>query len=405
MIFDSSMTHTRPVQAEISSSRLIANYRLLLRRAGSDAELMAVVKANAYGHGAAACVPLLAAEGARWFGVTCAAEGVALREASPETLPMDARIVLMSGIWQGEAETVIHHRLTPVVWESWHLDWLDAAAQASGAGQQKIAVHLEIDTGMSRQGVRIDRLEAILARFAESPSIRMEGVMTHFHSPEELDDPATREQTERFVSAVDTIYGRGFCPEILSAGNSATLFSAKEAVGIAALARRHSARFLMRPGLALYGYAPRFHGGSPPLPEMEALQPVLAWKTRVVSLREIQAGETAGYNATFRAERPASLALLPVGYADGLNRLLSGCGHVLIRGQRAPIAGRISMDQTIVDVTEIPGVEIGDEVVLIGTQGNETITAWDLADLTGTIPYEVTCAIGARVPRIMADSR
>jgi alanine racemase len=173
------------------------------------------------------------------------------------------------------------------------------------------------------------------------------------------------------------------------------------------MAQRHNARLMLRPGLALYGYLPRF---VPPLQapsRSEGLQPVLAWKTRVVSLRTIAAGESAGYNMTFRASQQTRLALVPVGYADGLNRLLSNRAHVLVRGQRVPIAGRVSMDQTILDVTDVPGVEIGDEVVLIGEQGGERgmtrITAYDLADATGTIPYEVTCAISARIPRVMVD--
>jgi alanine racemase len=371
--------------------------------AGAGTELMAVVKANAYGHGAVACAQLLATEGARWFGVTCVEEGVALREALRQTQSPDARILAMSGIWKGEAETAIRNGLTPAVWEPWHLDWLEESAREMGTPPRGFPVHLEIDTGMSRQGVRSDRLDALLARFTKASPLRLEGVMTHFHSSEELHIPATREQAERFVSATDTIYAHGLKPEILSAGNSANLLADNETATITDLAQRRGARFMMRSGLALYGYSPRFSGVSQLQPEIDELKPILAWKTRVVSLREIQAGETAGYNATFRAKRATRLALLPVGYADGLNRLLSNKGYVLIRRCRAPIAGRVSMDQTIVDVTEISGVAIGDEVVLIGEQEGETITAYDLADIAGTIPYEVLCGIGARVPRVWID--
>jgi alanine racemase len=161
----------------------------------------------------------------------------------------------------------------------------------------------------------------------------------------------------------------------------------------------YGSRLMLRPGLALYGYPVRF---TPPLTE-HALQPALSWKTRVVSIRTIEAGETAGYSMTFRADRQSRLALIPAGYADGLNRLLSNRGSALVRGKKAGIAGRVSMDQTILDVTDIPDVEIGDEVVLIGEQEGERITAYDLADATGTIPYEVLCAIGARVPRLLVD--
>ena len=164
---------------------------------------------------------------------------------------------------------------------------------------------------------------------------------------------------------------------------------------------------MLRPGLALYGYAPRFTRGGEsvsPVAEVGAgRRPVLEWKTRVTSLRTIQAGEAAGYNSTFRAARPTRLALLPIGYADGLSRLLSNRGGVLVRGRRAPIAGRVSMDQTILDVTDIPEAEIGDEAVVIGRQGDAAITAYEIADLTGTIPYEVLCGIAARVPRTLVD--
>jgi alanine racemase len=397
------MTYTRPVWAEISRRKAIANYRLLRRVTEADTELMTVVKANAYGHGAAAIAPLLAAERARWSGVTCVDEAVALRTAFRQSPYPDVRILVMSGLWKGEAETVIRNGLTPSVWEPLHLDLLEAAARELSVAAQGFPVWLEIDTGMSRQGVQAEKLDGILARFTAESPLHLEAVMTHFHSPEELGASATREQAGRFVSAVDTIYERGLRPEILSAGNSANVLVQKETVTITNTARRHGAKFMMRAGLALYGYSPRFTGAPDAAQAVGQLEPVLAWKTRVVSLREIQAGEAAGYNATFRAERPTRLALLPVGYADGLNRLLSSRGQVLIRGKRAPIAGRVSMDQTIVNVTEIPGVAIGDEAVLIGQQGDEKITADDMATLAGTIPYEVLCAISARVPRVMVD--
>ncbi|MBT9331631.1 alanine racemase [Paracidobacterium acidisoli] len=400
------MTHTRPVWAEISRYRLIANYRLLRGLAGAETELLAVVKANAYGHGTTACANLLAAEGARWFGVTCVDEGTSLRSSLRQLADSDAphssRILVMSGIWKDEAETLIPHGLTPVAWEPWHLEWLESVTRRQNIAPEGFPVYLEIDTGMSRQGVRPENLDHLLRRFTAGSSLRLEGVMTHFHSPEELGASATQDQTGKFVSVIDTIYERGLKPEILSAGNSATLLAQKETDTITNIARRYGMQLLIRPGLSLYGYAPRFTGAAQPS-AAASLQPVLAWKTRIVSMRTIVAGESAGYNATFRASRPTHLALLPVGYADGLNRLLSNKGGVLIRGKRAPIAGRISMDQTVIDVTEIPGAEIGDEAVLIGQQGGETITAYDLADLAGTIPYETLCGISARVPRVMVD--
>lgn len=380
--------NARPAWAEISRSKLLHNFHLLRSLAG-PAELLAVVKANAYGHGTSACSQVLAADGAKWLGVTDVNEGVQARAASSE-----AGILAMSGLWPGEAETAIAHRITPVVWEAGHLD--EAARP-----RQAFAVHLEIDTGMARQGVQLANLPALLDRLQALPNLRLDGVLTHFHSPEVLDSPCNQEQFVQFVTAMDTIYARGLRPKWIHAGNSASVLNGS-ADALVKIAEKCGAKAMLRPGLALYGYAPRFTGGEKPA-IVDELQPVLAWKTRIASLRTIEPGETAGYCATFHAMRRTRLALLPIGYADGLNRLLSNRGEVLVRGQRAQIAGRISMDLTIVDVTNVPGVEIGDEVVLIGVQGQERITAYDHADLAGTIPYEILCNISARVPRMMVD--
>jgi alanine racemase len=380
--------NTHPVWAEISRPNLLHNFRLL-RSLAAPAELLAIVKANAYGHGAVACSQALAGDGAQWLGVTSVAEGVAVRAVCPDT-----KILAMCGLWPGEAETARAHRITPVVWEPVHLD-------EAARSDQPLSVHLEIDTGMSRQGVRFAELPRLLDKLHRLPSLDLDGVMTHFHSPEVLDCPANQQQFAQFVTAIDTIAARGLHPRWIHAGNSATLLNSG-AAALVELAKKYDAQPLLRPGLALYGYAPRFTGGANPTVADE-LKPVLTWKARVASLRTIAPGETAGYCATFRANRPTRLALLAVGYADGLNRLLSSCGSVLLHGKRAPIAGRISMDLTIVDVTEIPDVQIGDQAVLIGKEGAEAITAYDHADLAGTIPYEILCNINARVPRVMVD--
>ncbi|MGB0121973.1 MAG: alanine racemase [Silvibacterium sp.] len=380
--------NARPVWAEISRSKLLHNFNLL-RSLASPADLLAVVKADAYGHGTVLCSEALATGGAKWLGVTSVEEGIAVRAVCP-----GAEILAMGGLWPGEAAVALAHRLTPVVWEPVHLD------EAGRAGQP-LSVHLEVDTGMSRQGVRLADLLALLDKFQALPSLKLDGVLTHFHSPEMLDSPANHEQFGQFVTVIDTIRARGLHPRWIHAGNSASLLD-PGAAALVKLAEKCGCKAMLRPGLALYGYAPRFTGGTTST-IADDLKPVLAWKSRVASLRTIEAGETAGYCATFRATRRTRLALLPVGYADGLNRLLSNRGSVLIRGQRASIAGRISMDLTIVDVTEIPGTEIGDEAVLIGAQGAEAITAYDHADLAGTIPYEILCNINARVLRVMVD--
>ncbi len=305
-----TMTSTRPTWAEVSRSRLIHNHDALRRFAGSDSELLCVVKANAYGHGLQECARVLAGNGARWFGVTCVEEGVALRRELPE-----AGILVMSGIWEGEAEAALEHDLTPVVWDPKHLDLLEGAAKRLRAAPGDCPIHLEIDTGMSRQGVRPEGLEALLGRLGKESPLRLQAVMTHFHTPGNAELRAG--QVREFVTAVDTIAERGLRPEFLSAGSSAGALEPDPSVQ--ELAKRMGARPMVRAGIALYGYAP---DGEHPSGSTEQLRPVLDWKTRVVSLREIPAGATVGYDATFTARRPTRLALLPVGYADGLNRLL-----------------------------------------------------------------------------------
>jgi alanine racemase len=398
------MTSTRPTWAEISRTRLIHNHDVLRRLAGPETELLAVVKANAYGHGLAECARVLERNGARWFGVTSVEEGVALRRVCPE-----ARILIMSGIWAGEAETAVEQNLTAVVWEPQHLDWLEEAARRRRLGAGTIPVHLEIDTGMSRQGAAAREVTALTERMRPGSPLRLEAVMTHFHSPD--DGQGTRGQIGQFVAALVAMEVRKPRWDFVSAGSSANLLLHDDTTALSGVAKQLGARRMVRAGIALYGYSPlptnadaAWGAMGEPSPVKEpGLRPVLAWKTKVTSLREIGTGTSAGYGATFTAHRPTQLALLPVGYADGLNRMLGNRGWVLIRGQRAPVAGRISMDQTVVDVTDIAGVAAGDEAVLIGEQSGEKITVDDMADLRKTIAYEVLCDIAVRVPRVMVE--
>jgi alanine racemase len=387
---------SRPLWAEVSSHRLLANYEKLRRMAGSQADLMAVVKANAYGHDVLACAPLLAAAGAEWLGVTSTEEGAAVRAVCPQ-----ARILLMSGIFPGDAYTVIEQGMTAVVWERWQLDLLEEAAAARGMAPLSVAVHVEIDTGMSRQGVRVVDAPALLPHFHNGSCLRLEGVMTHFSAPETMSSVRPNPQLAGLETVLQLMVDRGLRPQWLHAGNSSSVVAGPDREILQEMAVRMGARLMLRPGLALYGYLDRLTldglswGGEPDF------APVLSWKTQVTSLRTIQQGESAGYGNTFVATRETRLALLPVGYADGYNRLLSNRGEVLVRGEKAPIAGRVSMDQTVVDVTEVPGVAIGDEVMLLGSQGARSIDAWDLADLAETVPWEVLCAISSRVPRVI----
>jgi alanine racemase len=389
---------TRPLWAEVSRHRLLANYKKLLRMAGSQAELMPVVKANAYGHDVLACAPLLAAAGARWLGVTSTEEGVAVRAVCPES-----RILLMSGIFRGEADTVIDQGLTPVVWEPWQLDVLEEAGVRRSMPAGSVAVHLEIDTGMARQGVRVADAPAILPRFQDGSCVRLEGVMTHFSAPETMSSVRPNAQLAGLESGLKLMVDRGLRPQWLHAGNSSSVIAGPDREILLAMAARMGAGLMLRPGLALYGYLDRITLDGLSWEGEPGLAPVLAWKTQVTSLRTVQAGEAVGYGGSFVAERETRLALLPVGYADGYNRLLSNRGYVLVRGQRASIAGRVSMDQTVVDVTEIAGVAVGEEVVLLGRQGGDSVDAWELADLAETVPWEVLCAISTRVPRVVVD--
>jgi alanine racemase len=392
---------TRPCWVEISTQSLIHNYRHLKSLPARDVELLAIVKADAYGHSLEICTRALCAEAAaqesaRWLGVTSVEEGVAARSISA-----DARVLVIAGVFPGQASQLLEHRLTPVVWESWHLDELGAAAASTGTNPDPVAVHLEIDTGMSRQGVSPAELSHILGRFNSGSALHLEGVMTHLFAADETDRRVTVEQLQRLEAVLQTISAAGLKPEWLNVGNSAALLGG-ESSAIAELARKYEMKAMMRPGLALYGLAPEFSPQEPAAVSAAraSLQPVLSWKTRVVGVRDVPPGTLVGYNGTFVATEPMRLALLAAGYADGLDRRLGNHFSLLVRGERAPLVGRISMDQSVVDVTEIPSVQAGDEVVILGSQGGETITAVDHARVAGTIPWEIFTRIGARVRRI-----
>jgi len=404
-------TPTRPCRVEISTRALEENFRFLQSLAAPHAELLAIVKANAYGHSLALCAPAVVRAGARWLGVTSVEEGIAARALCP-----DARILVIGGIFPGQAGAALAHRLTPVAWEPWHLDELLAAARAANAAPGSLGIHLEIDTGMSRQGADPEALAPLLARFGPGSPLHLEAVMTHLFAADEAGGQITHAQLALLDQALGRTSAAGQFAEWLNVGNSAALLAGQAPV-IAELAARHGMKAMLRPGLALYGLIPEFNPDfKPPVAPPEpaslararaALQPVLSWKSQVVSVRQVPAGTTVGYNGTFVATEPMRLALIAAGYGDGLDRSLDrSLGNrfsLLVRGQRAPIVGRISMDQTVLDVTEIPGVAPGDEVVLIGTQGSENltapITAFDHARAAGTIPWEVFTRIAARVPR------
>ncbi len=394
--------HTRPVWAEVSVSALESNYRVLQRAAGVP--VLAVVKANAYGHDARACAPVLAAAGAPWLGVTSVEEGIGVRQALG-LLPqgMAPRSLVMCGVWAGEAAAVLQYGLTPVVWEPYHLDLLEAEARRLGVGFGSVPVHVEVDTGMARQGVAPGALLGrLLERFTGESPLRLEGVMTHYASAEIADNAQNERQTALFTLALEQVRIARLRPELVHVGNSSGVDSGYAARHTARLAASVGAQPMTRAGLALYGYTLPLSGAQPQI--SGELRRVLTWKTRVVSIREVERGATVGYNATFVAPRPMRLALLPVGYADGFRRALSRTnfcegGYVRIAGQEAAIVGRVSMDLSDVDVSALPEVSIGDEVELIG----EGVSAEGQARLAGTTAYEVLCGISDRVPRVLVE--
>jgi alanine racemase len=390
--------------AEINISALEDNYRLLRQLAPSGADCMAVVKADAYGHSLALCAPAALRAGARWLAVTSVEEAAQTR-AIADTAHADTRILAIGGVLPGWGATVVQGRITPSVWTMQHLDELESAASAASLGPASLPVHLEIDTGMSRQGASLDELPTLLARFTSSSPLRIEAVMTHFYASDEADHVKSAAQLARLTEALHIIQSTPAAVHVqyLSAGASAALLGS-DSDDIAALAAKFELEPIFRSGLELYGVAPRCAPGCVTHPH-DSLQPVLTWKTRVISLRTIPAGAEIGYNGTFTATESMRLALVPAGYADGISRRLGNRFSLLVRGERAPLVGRVNMDMAVLDVTEIPGVETGDEVVIlgtqnVGTQGSETISAYDLADASETIPWEVFTSIAPRVSRI-----
>ena len=375
---------TRPTWAEVSLTTLRQNFRTVQKQIGASVTVCAVVKADAYGHGAVECSRALEAEGAKWLGVTSLDEAIPLREAG-----VRANILLMTGFWRGEESEIIRLHLTPTVWEPWHIETLDTAAAALGVARHP--VHLKVDTGMGRLGVGIEQLPGVLTALKAAQHLVLEGLSTHLASSEIMDAPSVAEQERSFDSARRMVREAGMEPTFVHMANTAAVIS-----------RRETWNTMVRPGVALYGYYLPFQragrevsGGTLRL----KVKPVLTWKTRILSLRDFGANQALGYGATFITKAPAHVAVLPVGYADGYNRQLSNQGRVIVREHYAPIVGRISMDLTLVDVTGIPGVAVGDDVILLGAGEGLRVDALEHAELANSTPYEILCNISKRVPR------
>jgi len=371
------ITSKRPTATYIDLDALAANFHAAKRFIGNDVSYMAVVKADAYGHGAVECARRLETEGVDWFGVAIAEEGVVLREAG-----IRSPILCLGSIWPGQEASAVEYSLTPVIFDIATAESLNAYARSLGV---TVSVHVKIDTGMHRAGVSFDGVPEFINGFSSFGDLRITGLLTHFSSAEDTSqDYFTRLQIERFDAACRLFSDAGHTPEWIDLANSP-----------AAIAHPESRGNMVRLGGALYGLLDDILPQRPGFPE---LRPVLSLRSRIAHLRRLSAGETLGYGRTFTTTRDSVIALVPIGYADGYPRGLSNIGKVVINGVIAPIVGRISMDWTLVDVSDLP-VAVGDEVVLIG--GDEaSVSAADIAKAIGTIGYEITCGISPRVPRI-----
>jgi alanine racemase len=369
----------RPTVAEIDLNALRSNLDQLRGLIRGEADILGVVKADAYGHGAVEIAKELEAAGMKLLGVATTEEGIELR-ASGVSLP----ILVLAGSYQEEFGKVLENHLCPVVFDLQMARSLDSMAKKAG---QPIRVHLKVDTGMNRLGIPWREWEPALKVLQSLKNLQVEGLMSHFSAAESFhpDDQAfTAEQRQRFQACLDSARKMGIQPRYIHLANSA-----------AATLQGPARLNLVRPGLMLYGLHP-----SPALRDLVPLRPVLRWKTAILSLKRVCAGDPVSYGRTYTCQKDSLVAVLPVGYADGYSRALSNRGEVLVRGKRAKIAGRVCMDLTMADVSAIPGVQAGDEVVLLGRQGSEEVSAAEMAGWMETIPYEVLCAIGRRVPRV-----
>ena len=370
------MTTYRPVWAEIDLDAVRANVRTLAG-AASPAALMAVVKADGYGHGAVPVARAALDAGAQWLGVALVEEGAELRAAG-----IDAPVLVLSEPPPPAAPAVVALGLTPVAYTRAGIEALAKAVADSGAAP--LPVHLKVDTGMHRVGCATGDAGALAESIAARDELRLEGVLTHLAVADEPDNSYTPEQLNRFDTVLSDLRRAGLTLDLVHAANSAAL-----------LAFTDRARFdLVRCGIAVYGVPP-----APGLAGRVPLRPAMAVKARVTHVKRLAAGARLSYGLRYTMPREGTVATVPVGYADGVPRALSETGgEVLVRGRRHPIAGTVTMDQLMVDVGDA-AVEVGDEVVLLGRDGAAEITADEWADRLGTIGYEIVCGIGRRVPR------
>lgn len=371
----------RPTWAEIDLDALAHNFRIIRQRVGPEVKVLAAVKANAYGHGSVECARRLEKEGCDWFGVALPEEGIELRGAGV-TRP----ILCLGGFWQGQETACLGQKLTPVVYR---LDMIESLDRAAGDANLTADVHVKIDSGMGRLGVRADHVSQFCEAIKAFQHIRVDGLMTHLAAADDSSkSDFTDDQIQKFRSAIQVFRAAGFSPTFIHAANSAATFT-----------RPRDGENIVRPGGTLYGFT---RDVLPANAETPGLRPVMSLHSRISLLKRVPKGEKLGYGGTFETSRESLIATLPIGYDDGYRRALSNRARVIVRGHFAPIVGRVSMDLTIIDVTDVEGAQLDDEVILLGRAGEVSITAEDLGELAETISYEITCGISDRVSRFFS---
>ena len=373
---------TRPTRAEISRSAMRHNLGAIRALVGPDVDVLAVVKADAYGHGMVEAARVFADAGAAWLGVALPEEGVVLRDSGIE-LP----ILCLGGFWDAQEGIVVEHRLTPAISRLDQLDRLEAEARRRGV---ETKAHIKIDTGMCRLGVALSDVDRVLETLGRCSNVQCDGLMTHLSSG---DAPALTAFTNGQIDAFESTAER-----FERAGVSLRWRHLASSAGLHAYARARGN--LVRPGALLYGLkGDILQPGGADLPDLD-VRPAMRFVSRIEHLKTVPADTPVGYGCTFRTARESRIATIPAGYADGVRRVLSNRGEVGVRGVLAPIVGRVSMDLTIVDVTDVDGASLGDEVVVVGPGGP---SAEEFAAVAGSISYETTCGVSVRVPRVYVD--
>src|SRR5713226_2022867 len=385
----------RPVWAEVSVSALTYNLRAIRdfvnppdEKRKTPRKVLSIVKGNGYGHGGPQVAKILEKAGSDWFGVTCTNEGVDVRKAG-----VRKPILVLTSFWPGEEANLLKHDLTPVVHRCEQLEPLDRAA-AKRSPRKPVSFHLKIDTGMNRLGIAANDVECFARQLAKYKHLRLTGIFSHSASSEvftnTLVGKQTREQEERFYGALDRLRALGIDPGVVHLANSAAIVT-----------RPETWADMVRPGAILYGY----HPGYDPMEKREEaearlpLKPVMSLRSRLIGVRSVAAGDGVGYDAAWRAERPSRVAVLAAGYGDGIHRSLGNRGCVYIRGHVAPMIGIISMDVTMLYVTNVPDAAIGDIATVYGEDGTRTYPANVIARSIGTVTSDLLCAVSQRVPR------